>query len=241
MVDGASVTRLIMNDSFGARLRAQRERQRIGLAAIAHSTKINVALFEALERDDVSRWPSGIFRRAFIRAYAEAVGLDSVPVLREFLERFPDPAGEPYVPVAGSEPVGLAADDRSPEDAVSLRLTLADEGWSPAKTRVKVLLKRSQRAAAAVYDVAIVSAIAALVFVVAGRFWTPLTIVTVCYYFGGVLALGNSPGSWLVGRPHKNPAIGRRQTRLRPQPAARTLHGAANLSQFKPRRYTKAG
>ena len=85
------------------------------------------------------------------------------------------------------------------------------------------------------------SAIAALVFVVAGRFWTPLTIVTVCYYFGGVLALGNSPGSWLVGRPHKNPAIGRRQTRLRPQPAARTLHGAANLSQFKPRHYTKAG
>ena len=44
-----------MNDSFGTRLRAQRERQRIGLAAIAHSTKINVALFEALERDDVSR------------------------------------------------------------------------------------------------------------------------------------------------------------------------------------------
>ncbi|PYR02245.1 MAG: DUF4115 domain-containing protein, partial [Acidobacteria bacterium] len=78
MVDGASVARLIMNDSFGTRLRAQRERQRIGLAAIAHSTKINVALFEALERDDVSRWPSGIFRRAFIRAYAEAVGLDSV-------------------------------------------------------------------------------------------------------------------------------------------------------------------
>src|SRR6059036_2708249 len=189
---------------FGRRLRMERERRTITLASISDNTKISQSLLEALERDDVSRWPSGIFRRAFIRAYAEAVGLDSVPVLREFLERFPDPAGEPYVPVAGSEPVGLAADDRSPEDAVSLRLTLADEGWSPAKTRVKVLLKRSQRAAAAVYDLAIVSAIAALVFVVAGRFWTPLTIVTVCYYFGGVLALGNSPGSSLVGNGVQN-------------------------------------
>jgi len=230
-----------MNESFGARLRAQRERQRIGLAAIAHSTKINVALFEALERDDVSRWPAGIFRRAFIRAYADAIGLDPVPVLREFLEHFPDPADEPYVSAARSERTGVAAGDCSPADTMPLRLTLADEGWSPAKTRVKVLLKRSQRAAAAVYDLAIVSAIAALVFVVAGRFWTPFTIVTVCYYFGGVLALGNSPGSWLVGRRDKNLAVGSRQTRLWPQPAARSLHGTANLSQFKPRHYTKAG
>src|SRR3989442_14593833 len=112
-------------ERFGSRLRRERERRHIALSSISANTKINVALFEALERDDVSRWPSGIFRRAFIRAYAEAAGLDSVPVLREFLERLPDPAGEPYVPVAGSERVGLAADDRSPQDAVSLRLTLA--------------------------------------------------------------------------------------------------------------------
>ena len=62
-------------DSFGSRLRYERERRQIALKSIAESTKISVALLEGLERDDVSRWPSGIFRKSFIRSYAEAIGL----------------------------------------------------------------------------------------------------------------------------------------------------------------------
>ena len=62
-----------MRESFGARLRQRREDQQIELSAIAEQTKIKLSLLEGLERDDVSRWPSGIFRRAFIRAYAHAI------------------------------------------------------------------------------------------------------------------------------------------------------------------------
>ena len=80
-----------MPESFGAGLRQRRERQHISLATIAEQTKIKVSLLEALERDDVSRWPSGIFRRAFVRTYAHAIGLDPDVVVREFLERHPDP------------------------------------------------------------------------------------------------------------------------------------------------------
>ena len=80
-----------MPESFGARLRQRRERQQIALASIAEQTKINVSLLEALERDDVSHWPAGIFRRAFIRAYAHAIGLEPDVVVREFLELHPDP------------------------------------------------------------------------------------------------------------------------------------------------------
>ena len=83
-----------MPDSFGARLREQREQQNIPLVTIAEQTKIKVSLLEALERDDVSRWPSGIFRRAYIRAYAHAVGLSPDEVVREFVERYPDPVQE---------------------------------------------------------------------------------------------------------------------------------------------------
>ena len=61
---------------FGARLRMERERRRITLASIAANTKIGLHLLEGLERGQVARWPSGIFRRSFIRVYAEAVGLD---------------------------------------------------------------------------------------------------------------------------------------------------------------------
>ena len=77
--------------TLGSRLRYERERRQIALKSIAESTKIGVPLLEALERDDVSRWPSGIFRKAFIRSYAEAIGLDPEPVVREFVERYPDP------------------------------------------------------------------------------------------------------------------------------------------------------
>jgi transcriptional regulator with XRE-family HTH domain len=80
-----------MAESFGARLRKQREQQDIALATIAEQTKIKASLLEELERDNVSHWPTGIFRRAFIRAYAHAVGLDQDVVVREFLELYPDP------------------------------------------------------------------------------------------------------------------------------------------------------
>jgi transcriptional regulator with XRE-family HTH domain len=80
-----------MDESFGARMRQRREGLQISLSTIAERTKIKLSLLEALERDDVSRWPSGIFRRAFIRAYAHAIELDPDVVVREFLDRYPDP------------------------------------------------------------------------------------------------------------------------------------------------------
>jgi len=80
-----------MPESFSARLRQRREQQQISLSTIAEQTKIKLSLLEALERGDVTHWPSGIFRRAFIRAYAHAIGLEPDVVVREFLEIYPDP------------------------------------------------------------------------------------------------------------------------------------------------------
>ena len=94
-----------MAESFGARMRERREQRQISLIAISEQTKIKLSLLDALERDDVSQWPTGIFRRAFIRAYARAVGLNADVVVREFLERYPDPA-ETVVPVPALEPGG---------------------------------------------------------------------------------------------------------------------------------------
>lgn len=92
-----------MAEKFGARLRRQREERQIDLISIAEQTKIKRTLLEALERDDVSQWPSGIFRRAYIRTYAQFIGLDPDAVLREFLEVYPDP-GDAFASLgAGSE------------------------------------------------------------------------------------------------------------------------------------------
>lgn len=81
-----------MSESFGGRLRERREAQAIALATIAQRTKIKESLLEGLERDDLSHWPSGIFRRAYVRSYAEAIGLNGDLVVREFLARYPDPS-----------------------------------------------------------------------------------------------------------------------------------------------------
>ena len=99
-----------MAESLGARLRQQRERQQIALASIAEQTKISLSLLEGLERDDLSRWPTGIFRRAFVRAYAHAIGLEPDSVVREFLELHPDPVevdatAAAVPPPTGEEPV----------------------------------------------------------------------------------------------------------------------------------------
>ena len=73
---------------FGGKLRQARERRGISLRQIAASTKISVAALEALERNDVSKLPGGIFSRAFVRSYAVEVGLNPDETVREFLERF---------------------------------------------------------------------------------------------------------------------------------------------------------
>jgi cytoskeletal protein RodZ len=73
------------NGDFGAQLKQARERRGISLRQIATSTKIAVTALEALERNDFSRLPGGVFSRAFVRAYAVEVGLDAEETVREFL------------------------------------------------------------------------------------------------------------------------------------------------------------
>src|SRR5258706_9510862 len=77
-------------DTFGPRLRLERERRGIELKAIADATKIKESLFAELERNDFSKWPQGIFRRAHLCAYVSAIGLPSQAVLAEFLQLFPE-------------------------------------------------------------------------------------------------------------------------------------------------------
>jgi transcriptional regulator with XRE-family HTH domain len=230
----------MMRDSFGVRLRTERERKSIALTAVANSTKISIGLLEALERDDASRWPSGIFRRAFIRAYADAVGLDREATLREFLERFPDPASERRPSTPARECPSAASGETPAADEGSLRLTLADDSRRIGSAQRTALTGWSRRAsAAAVYDLAIVFAVAALVFAIVGRFWTPFTITTLCYYFGGVLALGTSPCARLLARA-RGGAGDRRAPRFTLHSQPRAVEESDDLAEFSLRRSREA-
>ena len=177
-----------MSESFGRRLRAERERRGISLDSIAARSKISVALLEGLERNDVSRWPVGIYRRSFVKFYASAIGMDADSIVREFLALFPDPADPPTAAPA-SDPAAEAA---------GLRLTLADT-WSPFAGGF--LLRPNRRWAAAACDFVTVLALAGALFMITGQFWLPLALSAICYQLGGILVLGNTPGVFLFGRP----------------------------------------
>jgi transcriptional regulator with XRE-family HTH domain len=198
----------VSGESIGRRLRRERERRQIALASIAANSKISVSLFADLERDDVSRWPSGIFRRSFIRAYAEAVGLDPDATTREFLERFPDP----------HDPDPAAA---PPAPRSALRLTLADTGTSFMRGRI--LSSLLGRWAAVACDAAVIGSIGLAMYVAIGRLWMPLCVALIGYYAGGILLLGNTPGVCLCasGRDPNDPPSGiTLWRRLRSYPAS---------------------
>jgi transcriptional regulator with XRE-family HTH domain len=120
--------------AFGLALKAHREQQGIPLSAIADTSKISVALLAALERGDLSRWPNGIFRRAFFREYVAALGLPPEPLLADLTRLFPD----------------TTAPQPKDDSTETLRLTLAGEIRTGAASTAR-------RLAIAVAEIAVVT------------------------------------------------------------------------------------
>lgn len=76
-------------ETFVTRLRRHRQRNRMSLDEIAQETRVKGELLDALENNDLSQWPRGLYARAWIRAYASAVGLDPIDTVDEFCRLFP--------------------------------------------------------------------------------------------------------------------------------------------------------
>jgi len=196
-------------DTFGPRLRAERERRGISLDTIASVTKVGVDLWEGLERNDFSRWPSGIFARAFVRDYARAIGLDSDEAVNEFCRLFPigDRRASRLIQaqaelighsLAYAESAGMPAhgDRRSPlpsdaEQAAALRARITARALSTAIDASASLTLS--------YGVAVVTRL---------PFWPVAGMVTVMYYTGMTIAFGASPGGKAVEHiRHRLPSV----------------------------------
>jgi hypothetical protein len=86
-------------ETFTTRLRRHRERNRIPLEEISRDTRVKLELLEGLEKNDLSEWPRGLYARAYMRAYASAIGLDAADTVGEFCRLFPhgDRRAEPVI------------------------------------------------------------------------------------------------------------------------------------------------
>lgn len=77
--------------SFGEQLKRERKLRKISLEEIAKATKIGVRYLRALEANDFSQLPGGVFDRGYVRAYAQFVGLDEEATVEAYLaERGPE-------------------------------------------------------------------------------------------------------------------------------------------------------
>jgi transcriptional regulator with XRE-family HTH domain len=188
--------------AFGSRLRRERERRQITLEAVANSTKISRALLGSLEMGDTSQWPKGIYRRAFLREYANAVGLPAESLMNEFLRLFPE--------------LGRGDAERNGAERPDMRLTLAHD---PRATAQAVAL----RALAAGFDCCVVLAASSALAVARGtNFWMVAAGVALLYQACSMLALGGSVGFAMVNGRFSRARGVSTQTQL-PRPSSREL------------------
>jgi hypothetical protein len=174
-------------------------RSGLSLEDLSACTKVSVELWDAMERNDFSRWPAGVAARSYIRSYAEAVGVDPVATVDEFCRVVPngDRRAERLVrgtaEVIGHQlvwsddlPPALAEGDRR---AAAGRESAGMAGW----------LESYPRCIAAGADLAVVTLVAWLTATLAKiNFWMALASVALLYNAVSVALLGCSPSVWAV-------------------------------------------
>jgi transcriptional regulator with XRE-family HTH domain len=172
---------------FCLALKAARERKGITLAEIADQTKIPASTFAALERNDLRRWPKGLFRRAFFRDYARLIGLPADEACAEFVRLFPDGTGAD----AAKAPEEAAA---TVSEAKDVRLVL-DETWhGPRGSLLSRLL------AAPIDAAAVILAAFTLAFMAGVDRAAATAVIALAYFSLATALLGQSPATWAIAK-----------------------------------------
>ena len=74
--------------ALGEQLREARRGKEQTQSQVAAATRMKVQIVEALEAENFACIPAPIYAKGFIRLYAEHVGLDPEPLIREYVETF---------------------------------------------------------------------------------------------------------------------------------------------------------
>jgi transcriptional regulator with XRE-family HTH domain len=182
-------------DTFGPRLRRQRERRGISLETIASVTKVSADLWDGLERNDFSRWPSGVFARAFVRDYARAIGLDGDEIVSEFCRLFPlgDRRANRLIK-AQAELIGHQLAYTEP-GAIPPEGDRRAAARTPADERRPARAKYLPRILAAAIDASCTLGLSTVITLTLDTgFWNAAGVLSVLYFGVTTVMLGATPG-----------------------------------------------
>lgn len=73
-----------MSLTLGEKLRQAREERGITIMEVSEQTRISPLYLEAIENDDYSPLPGGIFNKGFVKSFAKYVGIDENEALQDY-------------------------------------------------------------------------------------------------------------------------------------------------------------
>ena len=179
--------------AFGPNLRRARIHQGISLETIAAETKVPIALWKGLEDNDLAGWPRGIYARAYVREYAELIGVDPADAVNEFCRLFPE--GDRRLAGLLREHAEIVGHDLAWTDDLRGTPDRRAAGDAPPDAPNPLLT----RAVAAFFDGCVVLGLASAAgLAVSLALATRLVVVTAAYYAVHVLVGGNTPALRLI-------------------------------------------
>jgi transcriptional regulator with XRE-family HTH domain len=197
---------MIERHAFGPNLRRVRLQRGISIERIAAATKISADLWSGLEQNDLSRWPAGLYARAYVRAYALEVGVDPEATVDEFCRCFP--VGDRRAGRIVREQAALLGHDLRWQD---------DLGHVEADRRVEAsavdsppaVFTKAGRLVAAGADACMVLAVSAIGVELLPVGWVASAAVCAFLYHAlSLMMLGCTPAVWTIDTylTHRHPS-----------------------------------
>ena len=121
---------------IGEQLRKAREAKGLSISDIEKATKIQSRYLEAIENNDFDKLPGDFYVRAFIRQYAQIVGLDGKELLSQYqgevANEVTSEVSQPAETPASSDPAVLPLEISQP--------SLPDSLFAPDRSRYTCIL-----------------------------------------------------------------------------------------------------
>ena len=182
-------------EAFGPNLRRMRVQRGITLEQIAAATRIGRDLWAAMERNDFSRWPAGIYARAYLRAYALQIGADPDVTVDEFCRSFPQ--GDRRAERVVREQAALIGHDLRWKD--DLLVEHDRRASAPEPERPPLAFSQTGRIVAAVADASVVLTVGLTLSIVLpiGKA-ASLAACAMLYHAVALATIGCTPAVWAV-------------------------------------------